>query len=351
MEKEYIIPPEKAKHIQVPEYKDLLTRIKRRYEKVGRNMPILEMELARLQMIADTIESKTAFARDLYRMLKNMHPFYRSLVFIEFDEDKIYKHLECVFKARRLAQNFYKKYRYILMAQENRKSIKKKATEARGRMLSPIKRCSRGLLYLKNLVVYISHLPGIDPGKPTIIVAGPPSAGKSSLVSAASRARIEVAEYPFTTKEIHVGHTAIGGVETQLIDTPGLLDRRLEDRNEVELKAIAALQHLQGLVLFLLDPTETATYPIGIQLDIAEEIGGIVKDKEVIYVISKRDIVDDKKLNNIIELVKTKTGQAPRTVVANDPSSVQELLESMRNYLVEKEGSKKTRQEARYPQH
>jgi nucleolar GTP-binding protein len=336
VEKEYVIPPEKAKHIQVPEYKDLLTRIKRRYEKVGRNMPILEMELARLQMIADTIESKTRFASDIYRMLKTMHPFYRNLVFIEFDENKVYKYLECVFKARRLAQNFYKKYRYILMAQDDRKSIKKKAAEARGRMLSPIKRCSRGLLYLKNLIVYISHLPGIDPGKPTIIVAGPPSAGKSSLVSSASRAKIEVAEYPFTTKEIHVGHTSIGGIETQLIDTPGLLDRRLEDRNEVELKAIAALKHLQGPVLFLLDPTETATYPIGVQLDIAREIKEIVRDKELIYTVSKRDMIDEKKLENIIELVKARTGQTPRTVIANNPSSVRELLESLRNYLLSK---------------
>ncbi len=334
-----MIPPEKAKHIQVPEYKDLLTRIKRRYEKVGRNMPTLEMELARLQMIADTIESKTSFARDLYKMLKNMHPFYKSLVFIEFDEDKVYKHLECVFKARRLAQNFYKKYRYILMAQEDRKSIKKKAAEARGRMLSPIKRCSRGLLYLKNLVVYISHLPGIDPSKPTIIVAGPPSAGKSSLVSSASRARIEVAEYPFTTKEIHVGHTMVEGTEIQLIDTPGLLDRRLEDRNEVELKAIAALQHLRGPVMFILDPTETATYPLAVQLDIAKEIRGIVKDKVIVYVISKIDMINKKKLDQVIELIKAKTSQAPRTVVANDPSSVRELLESVKNYLL-RSGSK-----------
>ena len=331
---ETITPPEKAKHIQVPEYKELLTRMKRRYEKVGRNLPILEMELARLQMIADTIESKTSFVKELYRLLKNLHPFYRSLLFLEFDENKVQKYIECVFKARKLAQYFAKKYRYILMAQEDRKAIKKKASEARGRMLSPIKRCSKGLIYLKNLVVYLSHLPGINPLLPTIIVAGPPSVGKSSFVASASRARIDVAEYPFTTKEIHVGHTTINEKDIQLIDTPGLLDRKLEERNEIELKAITALKHLKGVIVFLLDPTETSSYPIPVQLEIAEDIKNITGNKPFVYVISKIDLISPKTLSNTIELIKAKTGNTPYTVKANDSHSVRELLQEITdNYL------------------
>jgi nucleolar GTP-binding protein len=310
--------------------------MKRRYEKVGRNLPILDMELARLQMIADTIESKTSFVKELYHLLKTLHPFYRSLVFLEFDEDKVNKYIECVFKARKLARHFAKKYRYILMAQEERKNIKKKASEARGRMLSPIKRCSRGLLYLKNLVVYISHLPGINPSLPTIIVAGPPSVGKSSFVASASRAQINIAEYPFTTKEIHVGHTDIHGTEIQLIDTPGLLDRKLEERNEIELKAITALKHLKGIIIFLLDPTETASYPIGVQLEIADDVKSVTENKPFIYAISKIDLVPPKTLSNTIELVKAKTGETPRAVKANDPESVRKVLEEIVNsYLKE----------------
>ncbi|MCE4606905.1 MAG: 50S ribosome-binding GTPase [Desulfurococcales archaeon] len=336
---ETITPPEKAKHIQVPEYKELLTRMKRRYEKVGRNLPILEMELARLQMISDTIESKTSFVKELYRLLKNLHPFYRSLVFLEFDETKVQKYIECIFKARKLAQYFEKKYRYILMAQEERKAIKKKASEARGRMLSPIKRCSRGLLYLKNLVVYLSHLPGINPSLPTIIVAGPPSVGKSSFVASASRARIEIAEYPFTTKDIHVGHTTINGEEIQLIDTPGLLDRRLEERNEIELKAITALKHLKGIIVFLLDPTETSSYPIPVQLEIAEDAKSVTGNKPFIYTVSKIDLVPSKTLSNTIELIKAKTGRTPYTVKANDPKSVHDLIRGIIGSHVEKQGS------------
>ena len=335
-----ITPPEKAKHIQVPEYKELLTRMKRRYEKVGRNLPILEMELARLQMIADTIESKTSFVKELYHLLKNLHPFYRSLLFLEFDENKVQKYIECIFKARKLAQYFAKKYRYILMAQEDRKAIKKKASEARGRMLSPIKRCSRGLIYLKNLVVYLSHLPGINPLLPTIIVAGPSSVGKSSFVASASRARIDIAEYPFTTKEIHVGHTTINEKDIQLIDTPGLLDRKLEERNEIELKAITALKHLKGVIVFLLDPTETSSYPIPVQLEIAEDIKNITGNKPFVYVISKIDLIPPKTLSNTIELIKAKTGNTPYTVKANDSHSVRELLQEITdNYLGERYSS------------
>jgi nucleolar GTP-binding protein len=81
--------------------------------------------------------------------------------------------------------------------------------------------------------------------------------GKSSLLRCLSSAKPEIAQYPFTTKEIHVGH--IEKTEKyitkrfQIIDTPGLLDRPLSKRNEIEKQAIAALTHLADLIVFVLD--------------------------------------------------------------------------------------------------
>jgi len=329
-------PPEVAKSIQVPEYKEVLSKIWRRYDKIGRGMPLLDMELARIQMIADVIEAKTSFVSELNSLIRNLDPFYRDLLYLEFEEEEVRKALNCIYRARKLARDFAKKYRYILMAQEKNSKIKAKAAEARGRMLSPLKRCNKSLLYLKNLVIYISKLPGIDPGAPAIIVGGAPSVGKSSLVSSASRADIEVAEYPFTTKEIHVGHTFVDGVKIQLIDTPGLLDRKLEDRNEIELKAVTALKQLAGLIVFLIDPTETAALPLGNQIELALEIQSFIGSKPFIYTISKMDAVKPKKLVEAKEKIKSLTGaKEVYTVKTNDPHSVKVFIEEIaRKYII-----------------
>jgi len=42
----------------------------------------------------------------------------------------------------------------------------------------------------------------------------------------------------------------------QVIDTPGILDHPLEERNTIEMQAITALAHLQCAVLYFIDISE-----------------------------------------------------------------------------------------------
>jgi ribosome-interacting GTPase 1 len=65
-------------------------------------------------------------------------------------------------------------------------------------------------------------------GAGQVIVVGSPNAGKSRLLTRLTRATPEVAVYPFTTREPHVGMMDWEDVKVQLIDTPPITTDFLE---------------------------------------------------------------------------------------------------------------------------
>ena len=71
-----------------------------------------------------------------------------------------------------------------------------------------------------------------------------------------TRADVEVQPYAFTTKALYVGHTDYKYLRWQVIDTPGILDHPLEDRNVIEMQAVTALAHLRAAVLYMMDLSE-----------------------------------------------------------------------------------------------
>jgi len=164
-------------------------------------------------------------------------------------------------------------------------------SEMYGRTASLVRQVDKDLRFLNRARDQIKALPTIDPETRAIVIAGAPNVGKSQLVAAISTAKPKVATYPFTTKEITVGLLIIKRTRYQVIDTPGLLDRPLDERNQIERQAIIALRHLADLIVFLLDPTGNCGYPLDYQLSLLDEIKAQYPKSKLIVVDNKADLL------------------------------------------------------------
>ena len=165
--------------------------------------------------------------------------------------------------------------------------------EAYGRISSIMGRIEGNLNFLRNARDTLRTLPMIDSTEPCLVVAGAPNVGKSALIASMSSGKPEIAAYPFTTKQLHVGHFVNRRMKYQLVDTPGLLDRPMDERNQIEMQAIAALEHVGDLCLFLLDPSETGGTSMDAQTNLLNEVASLLPQTPLIVIDGKGDLIDE----------------------------------------------------------
>merc|ERR1711936_375885 len=122
-------------------------------------------------------------------------------------------------------------------------------------------------------------------------MGGFPNVGKSSFINKISRADVEVQPYAFTTKSLYVGHTDYKYLRWQVIDTPGILDHSLEERNSIEMQAVAALIHIRAVVLYILDISEQCGHSLEQQLSLYRSIKPSFSNRPIVIVINKIDII------------------------------------------------------------
>ena len=164
---------------------------------------------------------------------------------------------------------------------------------AYGRLSSVIDQISPQILWLGDARNVLRKLPSIDSSEPCIVVAGSPNVGKSALIGALSSGEPQVASYPFTTKQLHLGHFSHRRRVYQMVDTPGLLDRPMAERNQIEMQAIAALEHLGDVLLFLIDRSSESTTSVSEQEHLLKEVRGLLSDRRVLVVSTKSDITEE----------------------------------------------------------
>ena len=106
-----------------------------------------------------------------------------------------------------------------------------------GRVSSVLKQIYPNMAFLGVARNKLKNMPTVK-DLPSVVIAGYPNVGKSTLLRTLTTAEPEVNSYPFTTKGLNIGYTEEG---VQIIDTPGVLDRPIYERNDIELHAVVAI--------------------------------------------------------------------------------------------------------------
>ncbi|RLF22014.1 MAG: hypothetical protein DRJ68_02150 [Thermoprotei archaeon] len=261
-------------------------------------------EIRRIRTVSAILSSRLRAIKRRIPPVDKLHPFYRELFYVMMDVDKFRIALARISRAASMVEGLAKEYVAKLRASSSAREASRVRREYYGRVASIIRELDGDLKVLSE-IRRLRRLPSFDFSIPIIIVSGAPNVGKSSFVRCVSTAKPEVAEYPFTTKSVSVGHVvAERGILAQVVDTPGLLDRPLEERNKIELQAIAALKHLEGPVVFLVDPTETCGYPLKYQVDVLRGVKELFKGRPMAVALTKMDIASKGHVERAMELLK-----------------------------------------------
>ncbi|XP_060818178.1 nucleolar GTP-binding protein 1 [Bombus pascuorum] len=223
--------------------------------------------------------------------LDDVHPFYADLMNVLYDKDHYKLALGQINIARHLIDNVSKDYTRLMKYGDSLYRCKQLKKAALGRMATIMKRQAANLAYLEQVRQHLARLPSIDPYTRTIIICGFPNVGKSSFINKITRADVEVQPYAFTTKSLYVGHTDYKYLRWQVVDTPGILDHPLEERNVIEMQAITALAHLRAAVLYFCDISEQCGHSLDEQVKLFESIKPLFANKPLTVVANKVDVL------------------------------------------------------------
>ena len=133
-------------------------------------------------------------------------------------------------------------------------------------------------------------------------LVGFPSAGKSSLIAALSRARPKIADYPFTTLVPNLGVVKAGDTTFTVADVPGLIEGASEGRGLGHdflrhIERCAAIVHVVDLATM-----EPGRNPLG-DLEVIERelqrYGGL-EDRPRLVALNKVDVPDGRDMADLV---------------------------------------------------
>ena len=271
-----------------PRSEELLDKAFSQAARAGRAKTGIEAQESMLQTAGNILSDNLQNVVTSWPDFSELDPFHYELADVIVGVDSLRQALSEVQWASRQVSNLKAEYQGKIRRADT-DTARKHRKQAFARFASILDEVEDDLLEIGEARDELKHVPEIAPDEPAIVVAGYPNVGKTSFINRVTNARNEIASYPFTTTELHVGHLEREYVRYQLIDTPGLLDRPADERNDVERQAVSALTHLGDAVLFFVDASGNCGYPIETQLALRDDVKDRFRDVPVVTVCNKMD--------------------------------------------------------------
>lgn len=271
--------------------------------------------------------------------IKTTHVFYRKLFETTSNVD-IDNCLKLFSRSRLTARKLYVKSIALLRNSRSRLEALEAFKHGLGTLLSVYKRRNRVVENIRKTLFEIYRLPEVS-GELVVVLTGMPQVGKSTLLSRLTRAKPEISPYPFTTKNIIVGHLDIDEYgRVVLVDAPGLLDRPFDEMSIIETRAVLAIKYLADVIIYLFDTNPSSYYTLDEQIHVYESIMNALNVRNRIIAINKVDTIPPDALGSAIDLLREKTGLEPMPISALTGFNLDKLVDKIKEIMVEKRSSR-----------
>lgn len=287
------IPPTKE-ILEIAFQKAKTPRSRKKKKRLSREEKIAIEEGDKISTIASEIIEKLSNIVNQFPWIYDIHPFYIEICDLIGSVDKIKRILGRIDGIANQIREIEREQITKLHQTDHPLDMAQIRRAASGRFSSMVRKADGDIKYLIRTVKKLKTIPDFDISSPTIVVAGAPNVGKSSLVKEISSGSPEIGEYPFTTKEIVFGHRDFRFIKVQIVDTPGLLDRPFKERNVIERQSIASIKHIADLIIFMFDMSSDTTISLDEQINLLEDIRKEFLNTPTIKVLNKIDILTEK---------------------------------------------------------
>lgn len=238
----------------------------------SRKLLIKNREMEMVSRSAEIIISSLQKILQRHPDIRKLDDFTKEMIYVVTDVDELNEEL---YEIKRTINSIIKVKNNTLKKMEKAKEKEKYVgyrKDAYGKYSSLLKNLDKISKSLNDKRESLKEIPPISSNDYTVVIAGYPNVGKSTILSKLTTSKPKIAPYPFTTTGINIGNFDFKYQRIYVIDTPGILDRPLTKRNQIELKAISAIGFLANILIFVIDASSTKRYSLEEQMSLYEDL-------------------------------------------------------------------------------